>query len=87
MCGTILLYLSKRGYVLDKNIHDGHRKRLRSKYIKGKELLNDHEILELLLGYSIARKDTNPLAHELINKFGSLQKVLNADLELLKSLI
>lgn len=75
---------SQRGIILDKNIHEGHRKRLRSKFIKNKELLSQHEILELLLGYSIARKDTNPLAHELINKFGSLLNVLSADPELLK---
>lgn len=66
------------------NLHEGHRKRLREKFKKGKELFNEHELLELLLGYSIARKDTNALAHELISNFGSLSKVLNAPIELLK---
>ena len=64
-------------------LHDGHRKRLREKFIKGKETFNEHELLELLLGYSIARKDTNALAHELIDKFGSLNGVLSATPETL----
>jgi len=43
------------------------------------ESLNDHEVLELLLNYAIPRKDTNPLAHNLINYFGSFAKVIDAD--------
>lgn len=68
---------------MDKNLHEGHRQRLRDKFKKGKELFNEHELLELLLGYSIARKDTNALAHKLIDEFGSLYNVLNAPVELL----
>ncbi len=66
-----------------KNVHDGHRKRLREKYIAGKESFKEHELLELLLGYAIPRKDTNPLAHALLDKFGSLQNVFKADAKLL----
>ena len=64
-------------------LHDGHRKRLREKFKNGKEVFNEHELLELLLGYSIARKDTNALAHTLISEFGSLSSVLSASPEIL----
>ncbi len=66
-----------------KNIHDGHRKRLREKYVAGKESFKEHELLELLLGYAIPRKDTNPIAHNLLDKFGSLQNIFKADPNLL----
>ena len=66
-----------------KNIHDGHRKRLREKYLSGKHSFKEHELLELLLGYAIPRKDTNPIAHNLLDKFGSLQNVFMADPNLL----
>ena len=66
-----------------KNVHDGHRKRLREKYIAGKESFKEHELLELLLSYAIPRKDTNPIAHDLLNKFGSLQNIFKADAKLL----
>jgi DNA repair protein RadC len=68
---------------MKENLHEGHRKRLREKFKKGKDLFNEHELLELLLGYAIARKDTNALAHKLISEFGSLANVLNAPIELL----
>ena len=66
-----------------KSIHDGHRARLRERFRSNKESFQEHELLELLLGYSILRKDTNELAHNLINKFGSLENVLNASPETL----
>lgn len=66
-----------------KNVHDGHRKRLREKYVTGKDSFKEHELLELLLSYAIPRKDTNPLAHALLDKFGSLQNVFTADAKLL----
>ena len=62
---------------------DGHRKRLREKYIKNKSALADYEALELLLTYSVPRRDVKPLAKELINTFGSLNAVLNAEPEAL----
>ncbi len=67
------------------NLHSGHRQRLRDKFKSGKESFKEHELLELLLSYSIPRKDTNALAHSLINEFGSLKGVLEADVELLNS--
>lgn len=62
------------------SIHDGHRERLRERYLKeGLDSFDEHSVLELLLCYSIPREDTNPIAHRLINAFGSLDAVLRAD--------
>lgn len=63
-----------------ESIHSGHRIRLREKVRKGGlKALSEHEILELILTYAIPRKNTNPIAHNLINRFGSLTKVIDAD--------
>lgn len=61
-------------------IHAGHRKRLRERFYasNGFEGFADHNILELLLFYAIPRKDTNELAHALLNRFGSFERVLEA---------
>lgn len=65
---------------IDNNIHKGHRKRLRDKYIRsGIDSLDHHEALEVLIGYSIPRRETNSIAHRLINEFGSLKNVFRAD--------
>lgn len=62
-------------------IHDGHREKLRKGFIAvGLEGKSDHQILELLLTYALPRIDVNPLAHELIDKFGSLSGVFDADI-------
>lgn len=57
----------------------GHRQRLKERFLRGggKDMA-DYEILELVLTYAIPRKDTKPLAKELIKEFGSLAGVLNA---------
>lgn len=62
-------------------IHDEHRKRVRKEFLEHgfNENTPEHKILEMLLFYGIPRKDTNELAHYLINKFGSLSKVLEAE--------
>ena len=66
----------------DNNIHSGHRERLRERYIKdGLSSFEEHQVLELILFYSVARKDTNELAHHLLKKFGSLSGVLDASPE------
>ncbi len=63
-------------------IHDGHRERLKSQFAKGGlDALSDVQTLELLLFYTIPRKDVNPLAHELLSRFGSLTGVLEAPME------
>ena len=60
-------------------IHDGHRERLRSRFIEhGLENFNELNALELLLFYAIPRKDTNPIAHALLDRFGSLYGVFDA---------
>lgn len=67
-------------------VHDGHRERLRKRIEKyGLESLEDHEKLEYLLYSFIPRRDTNPIAHELIYTFGSYKKVLDAEVEQLAS--
>ncbi|MBQ5612873.1 MAG: RadC family protein [Clostridia bacterium] len=64
------------------NIHKDHRKRLRARYEKyGLASFEEHNILELLLFHSIPRADTNGIAHELINTFGSLYDVMCAPYE------
>ena len=63
----------------DKPLQAGHRERLRKKFITaGLDSLLDHEVLELLLTYSIPRKDTKPVAWELLKNFGTLSNVLEA---------
>lgn len=63
-----------------KSIHKDHRKRVRDKFFKfGLESFTEYEVLEFLLFHSIPMKDTNVTAHQLIDKFGSLKGVLNAE--------
>ena len=63
-------------------IHDGHRDRLRSRVKKyGLESLEDHEKLEFLLYPFIPRRDTNPIAHDLIDTFGTFRQVMDAEAE------
>lgn len=69
---------------MKNNLHQGHRSRIRHRFIKeGEENFDSHQLLELLLFYAIPQKDVNPLAHELMNTFGSFSGVLEADYELL----
>jgi len=64
------------------NPHKGHRERLRQQTLEnGVEILREHQVLELMLSYTIPQKDTNVLAHQLIHKFGTLSQVLDADYE------
>ena len=60
-------------------MHEGHRQRMRERFRReGLEGFAPHEVLELLLFYGRARGDVNPLAHELMDAFGSLKGVLEA---------
>ena len=64
------------------NPHQGHRERKKRQFRAfGLDAFADHEALELLLYYAIPRQDTNPLAHELLRRFGSLEAVLDASQE------
>lgn len=62
--------------------HSGHRERLRERYQKeGLDAFEDHNVLELLLFYTLPRVDTNLIAHRLLDRFGSLSAVFDADFE------
>lgn len=61
--------------------HNGHRERLKEKFIKNNgRNLEDHELLELLLFYSKPRVNTNDTAHDLISEFGTLNGVFDANI-------
>lgn len=63
-------------------LHEGHRKRVQERFLKdGLDRFAPHEVLEMLLFFSIPRGDTNGLAHQLIDRFGSLSGVLHAPYE------
>lgn len=60
------------------SMHEGHRERMRDKLFTDADAVTDHELLEILLYFCISRKDTNPVAHELLDAFGDLAGVLSA---------
>ncbi len=66
-------------------IHEGHRERLRNRFLIAASSFEDHELLELLLFYAVPRKNTNEIAHKLLERFGSLKGVLDAGIPALKS--
>jgi len=67
------------------NVHAGHREKMRARFLAGGlDAFADHEALELLLYYAIPRRDTNPIAHALMERYGSLSAVLAAPVEDLK---
>ena len=60
-------------------MHQGHRNRLKNRFInEGLENFDHHNILELLLYYAVPQKDTNETAHKLIEHFGSISEVFDA---------
>ncbi len=68
-----------------KHRHTGHRERMKAEFLaRGLEGWSDHRVLELLLFYTIPQGDVNDLAHELVERFGSLAGVLDASVEELK---
>ena len=65
---------------MDKNLHKGHRQRVKARYLaEGLDAFEDHQVLEMLLFYSIPMRDTNELAHKMIKEFGSLAGLFEAD--------
>ena len=65
-----------------ESLHGGHRDRLKKRFLQqGLDGFTDIQALELLLFYSIPRQDTNPVAHKLLQHFGSLSQVLEAPAE------
>ena len=66
----------------EKGLHDGHRQRLRQRYIDSSlDAFADHEVIELLLTYSIPRRDVNALAHRVLERFGSFSAVADATVD------
>ncbi|MBQ1351509.1 MAG: DNA repair protein RadC [Oscillospiraceae bacterium] len=64
------------------NLHKGHRFRVKQRFLThGLDDFDDHQVLELLLFYAIPQRDVNPLAHTLLNHFGTLSAVLDAPVE------
>lgn len=67
---------------MSPSIHAGHRQRLKERFLKeGLDNFTDIQVLELALFYCIPQKDTNPIAHALLEHFGSLSQVLEASPE------
>ena len=61
------------------NVHAGHRQRVKAEFLaRGLAGMPDHRVLELLLFYAIPQGDVNPLAHALLDHFGSLSAVFQA---------
>lgn len=70
---------------MEPSIHKGHRERLKQRFRDyGLDSFTEIQVLELLLFYAIPQRDTNPLAHVLLDHFGSLSRVLEASFEELK---
>ena len=64
-----------------ENLHEGHRKRLKAKFLEnGLDGIEDHELVELLLFYSIPFKNTNQAAHRLIKEYSRFSDILEADI-------
>ena len=72
----------EKGSKMSKPQYLGHRKRLKTKYLENS--INGwlgHEILEFALFYAVPRKDTKPLAKQLLSKYSNISGVLEADLK------
>ncbi len=70
---------------MSDHMHDGHRSRMKEQFLNsGMDSFSSHQVLEMLLYFSVPRVDTNPLAHRLIDHFGSLPQVLDANFEQLR---
>ena len=65
---------------MEKHHHGGHRERMRQRFMENGSFKNfaDHEILEMLLYYALPRRDTNELAHKMLDEFKDLDLLLNS---------
>lgn len=64
--------------------HGGHRQRVKNRYLAGGvDVFSKHELVELLLFYGIPQKDTNLLAHRLVETFSTVREMVNADRDVL----
>lgn len=73
--GHVLIIMSERPH------YQGHRQRLRKRLLEDSRQLADYELLEVILGYVILRKDTKPLAKALLQRFKNLRRVFAAQPE------
>lgn len=65
-----------------ENLHAAHRLRVKTRFLRqGLDHFEDHNVLELLLFYSIPQADTNPIAHRLMQRYGTLSAVFDAPFE------
>ncbi|MDE6597938.1 MAG: hypothetical protein K2K60_04805 [Clostridia bacterium] len=62
-------------------LHDGHRKRICARLEDENSVLYDHEVVEMLLFNAFQRKNTNPLAHALLDRFCTIHNIVNASVE------
>ena len=71
---------------MEENIHKGHRQRMRAKLsAHGPRVFDSYELLEMLLYRTNPRSDTNPIAKQLLRRFGSIDGVLSTSCEELAS--
>jgi len=70
---------------MSENLHLHHRSRLKKRFINAGTLdgFEEHNVLELLLFFGIPQGDVNELAHQLLDKFGSLGNLMDADFSVL----
>lgn len=74
------LSLSMSFTLENAQLHVGHRQRVRDRYLsEGLDAFKDHEVLELLLFYCMPKRDTNPVAHAMLQEYGSLSGLFEAD--------
>ncbi len=67
---------------MGKNVHEGHRDKVRQRFIEeGLDSFEDHQVLEMLLFYAVPRRDTNELAHRLLERFGTLEAIFDSSVE------
>ena len=72
---------------MEDAIHKNHRERMRKRFSEhGFDGFAEHEVLEMLLYYAIPRRDTNPLAHTILNEYNSIANVFEADVSELAKL-
>ena len=70
---------------MDNNVHKNHRSRMREQFTAhGPCVFNDIQLVEFLLFYAIPRGDVNPIAHALLDRFGSISGILKASVTQLK---
>ena len=68
-------------------IHDGHRDRMKARFLEHSlENFDDIQALEIMLFFSIPRGDVNPIAHALLDRFGSIAAIFDAPVEELEKI-